>query len=151
MSAKADSCTGISPVNILIAEDDGDDVLLLSRAFKRADISANLFFVSDGQEAIDFLQGKGPYADRPKYPIPALLVVDLNMPGVGGMEVLEWLITRPELRGVRVVIFSSVIAPEVSEAARKLGAYRCIAKPTDPLAWMPLCRELHACAAPRGA
>jgi CheY-like chemotaxis protein len=146
MSAKADPC--ITPVNILVAEDDCDDVLLLSRAFKRTGISANLFFVSDGREAIEFLQGTGPYADRPKYPIPDLLVVDLNMPGVGGMEVLEWLITRPELGGVRVVIFSSVIAPDVSAAASKLGAYRCITKPTDPLAWMPLCRELHACATP---
>jgi len=149
MSAKADSCS--TPVNILVAEDDCDDVLLLSRAFKLAAISANLFFVSDGQEAIEFLQGAGRFGDRPKYPIPALLVVDLNMPGVGGMEVLEWRITRPELDRVRVVIFSSVIAPEVSEAASKLGAYRCITKPTDPLGWMPLCRELHACAAPTAA
>ncbi len=149
MSAKADSCA--TPVNILVAEDDCDDVLLLSRAFKRGGISANLFFVSDGQEAIEFLQGTGRYADRPRYPIPDLLVVDLNMPGVGGMEVLEWLITRPYFGRVRVVIFSSVIAPEVSEAASKLGAYRCITKPTDPVGWMPLCRELHACAAPSTA
>lgn len=149
MSAKADPC--ITPVNILVAEDDAGDVLLLSRAFKKAGISASLFFVSDGQEAIDFLLGKETYADRSIYPVPALLVVDLNMPGMGGMEVLEWLITRPELGGVRVVIFSSVIAPEVSEAATKLGAYRCIAKPTDPLAWMPLCRELHGCAESSGA
>ena len=146
MSAKADSCA--TPVNILVAEDDCDDVLLLRRAFKRAGISANLFFVGDGQEAIEFLKGTGPYGDRRRYPIPDLLVVDLNMPGMGGMEVLEWLITRPYLGRLRVVIFSSVIAPEVSQAASKLGAYRCISKPTDPLAWLPLCRELHAWAAP---
>jgi CheY-like chemotaxis protein len=146
MSAKADSCS--TPVNILVAEDDCDDVLLLRRAFKRAGISANLFFVSDGQEAIEFLQRAGPNGNRPECPMPALLVVDLNMPGLGGMEVLEWLMTRPELGRVRVVIFSSVIAPHVSEAALKLGAYRCMTKPIDPHGWAPLCLALHACAAP---
>jgi CheY-like chemotaxis protein len=141
MSAKA----ALRPpaVNILVAEDDANDVLLLRRAFHKADVSAKLHFVFDGREAIDYLQKLIGQADRTRFPIPDLLMLDLNMPAVGGLEVLTWLRTQPELASLRVVVFSSCIAPDTSAQAARLGAYRCITKPMNPLEWVPIFRELH--------
>jgi CheY-like chemotaxis protein len=141
MSAKAASRP--PPANILVAEDDANDVLLLRRALDRAGVVANVHFVFDGREAIDYLQESIRQRDPAKYPMPDLLMLDLNMPAVGGLEVLSWLSTQPELAGLRVVVFSSCIAPDASAQATRLGAYRCITKPMDPLEWVPIFRELH--------
>ena len=141
MSAKA--AVGQPLVNILIAEDDANDVLLLKRAFSKARIPAALFFVANGQEAITYLQGHPPYADRRCHPFPDLLLVDLNMPGISGLEVLQWVASKPELAKLRVAVFSSCIAPEASRQAVQLGAQCCITKPLDPLELVPVFTDLQ--------
>ena len=140
MSAKA--AVQRPAVVILVAEDDANDVLLLRRAFSKADIPASLFFVSNGQEAISYLQGEPPFNNRADYPFPSVLLLDLNMPAVSGLEVLEWLASRPERAGLVVVMFSSCMAPADCRQAVMLGAYACITKPLDPGALLPMLAEL---------
>lgn len=132
-------------VNILVAEDEPNDVLLLRRAFAKARIPAALSFVANGQEAISYLQGRAPFHDRMAYPFPDLLLLDLNMPGISGLEVLEWLAATPELARLRVAVFSSYVAPEISRQAVQLGAQCCITKPLDPLELVPVFQELQSC------
>jgi two-component system response regulator len=140
MSAKA-AAENPPPV-ILIAEDDANDVLLLKRAFAKLDTRASLFFVSNGQSAISYLKGEPPFSSRGAYPYPSLLLLDVNMPGVGGLEVLEWLAANPAMAGPRVVIFSSCVAPEASRRATHLGAHSCITKPLNPGNLLPLMQDL---------
>jgi CheY-like chemotaxis protein len=140
MSAKA--AIKQPPLCILIAEDEPNDVLLLKRAFAKSGVRANLSFVGNGLEAINYLRGDPPYDDRVVYPLPQLLLLDLNMPGAGGLEVLEWLAHNPHRAVVPTVIFSSCVAPEASRMAARLGARLCITKPLDPLELIPLLKDL---------
>jgi CheY-like chemotaxis protein len=140
MSAKA--AVDRPALVILVAEDDPNDVLLLRRAFSRAGIVASLFFVPNGQEAISYLRGERTYEDRSKYPVPHMVLLDLNMPAVGGLDVLEWLASRPERAELVVVVFSSCMAPSDCRQAAMLGAHSCMTKPIDPSALLPVLAEL---------
>lgn len=143
MSAKA-AVERPGPV-ILVAEDDPNDVLLLKRAFSKARTKASLFFVSNGQDAISYLQGEPPFDSRINHPFPNILLLDLNMPGVSGLEVMEWLAARPERASLAVVVFSSYMAPGDQLQAAMLGAHSCITKPLDPSALEPVFSQLSAC------
>jgi CheY-like chemotaxis protein len=112
-----------------VAEDDEGDAMLLRLAFKRAEISCPLIIVQDGEEAIDYLLGKGPYADRALYPMPGLLLLDLKMPHLNGFDVLGWWAERPELGDLPVVVLSSSSHPSDLAKARKMGAREYIVKP----------------------
>src|SRR5216110_1633793 len=98
---------------VLLVEDDLNDIFLVKRAFKKAQIPNPLHVVTDGQEAIHYLRGIGKYADRAAYPLPTLLVMDIKMPRKTGFEVLEWVKgeDRP-LRRIPIVIVSSSDNPE---------------------------------------
>src|SRR5258708_39753770 len=94
---------------ILLAEDDENDVWFVKRALNWADIHNPVQVVHDGQEAIDYLQGRNAYADRERYPLPKLALLDIKMPGKGGFDVLKWLRNDADegLRRLPVVIMSS--------------------------------------------
>ena len=139
MSAKAAEDQPASVV--LIAEDDPNDVLLLKRAFAKARIPASVLFVSNGQEALQYLQGEPPFDDRVTHPFPDVLLLDLKMPMLGGLEVLEWLASRPDRAEVCVVVFSSCLGPEECRQALTLGAHSCLTKPLDPCALLQLLRD----------
>src|SRR6266699_1280270 len=83
---------------ILLAEDREDEVLLLRRAFAKANLLNPLQVVPNGDEAIAYLQGEGKYANRDEYPVPALVLLDLKMPRKDGFEVLDWIRRQPELK-----------------------------------------------------
>ena len=146
MSAKAVSNS--PPSVILVAEDDPNDVLLLKRAFARARLGASLHFVGSGQEAICYLQGQPPFDNRAEHPVPNILLLDLNMPGLNGLEVLQWLASRPERASLVVVVFSSYLAPSIRLEAAMLGAYSCFTKPLDPSVLLPVLANLSAYSAP---
>jgi CheY-like chemotaxis protein len=116
---------------ILLAEDEEDDVILIRRAFAKANISNPLHVVWNGQEAIAYLMGVGEYANRDEYPLPVLILLDLKMPRVGGFEVLQWLRQQPSLAPLPVLVLtSSERIRDVNEAYR-LGANSFLVKPLD--------------------
>src|SRR5712675_2813475 len=92
---------------ILLAEDREDDVVIIRRAFLQGRILNPLFVVKDGEEVISYLNGEGKYSNRPEYPLPELILLDLKMPKLDGFEVLRWIRTQPALAGLRVVVLSS--------------------------------------------
>jgi CheY-like chemotaxis protein len=107
---------------VLFIEDEEGDVLLLRRALKRAGVANPLETVEDGRAAMDYLAGTGRFADRTQYPAPALVLLDLNLPGPSGFDVLEWMRQQPALAGLPVVICTSSISPADRERAQRLGA-----------------------------
>ena len=93
---------------ILLVEDDPDDVLLIQRAVRKAKIANPLQVVGNGDDAVAYLAGEGPYGDRERYPLPVLMLLDLKLPRRSGLEVLAWLRRQPgDVRRLRVVILTS--------------------------------------------
>ena len=116
---------------ILVVEDQTADVMVILRAFKEAKLENQVLVVNNGEEAIQYLSGEGIYTDRRKYPLPQLMLLDLKMPRVGGFDVLRWLRTRPDLKGiVTVVLTLSSELRDVNEAYQ-LGASSFLMKPDD--------------------
>lgn len=116
---------------VLIADDDEADVYFLTDAFKAACPEAAVRSVSDGQAAVDYLAGTGKYADRKAFPFPTHVFLDLKMPLLSGIEVLEWLRRQSgELGRLPVTVLSgSDLAADV-EQARALGAEYAV-KPVE--------------------
>jgi CheY-like chemotaxis protein len=114
---------------ILLAEDNEDDVFIFRRAFQQAGLKHPLHVVSDGQEAVDYLAGVGKFADRARHPLPFLALLDLKLPFRNGLEVLGWIRSRPELRGLEVVVLTSSAEPRDLASARQLGARFYLVKP----------------------
>jgi CheY-like chemotaxis protein len=115
----------------LVVEDDLDDVTLLRRAFTKAKILNTVHFVRTGEEAVAYLTGVGRYSNRAEYPIPALILLDLKMPGMGGHEFLGWLRAKLEFRALRVVVLSSSDDMRDVNLAYQLGANSFLIKPAD--------------------
>src|SRR5205809_2235338 len=120
---------GLRDSAILLVEDDEADILLVRRAFRNARIVNPLLEVRDGQAAIQYLAGEGDYADRTRYPIPFLILLDLRLPKLSGFEVIAWLRDQPHLtNGIVVVLTTSDHVPDVTKA-HELGANSYLVKP----------------------
>lgn len=110
---------------VLFVEDDLNDIFLVKRAFKMADLPNPLQVVTDGQEAMNYLAGEGKYADRQAHPLPSLLVMDIKMPRKTGFEVLEWVKQNQKpLRRIPIVIVSSSDNPADINRAYNWGPTR---------------------------
>src|SRR5882724_8379085 len=121
--------TGLRDSAILLVEDDEADIFLLRRAFRNARIANPLIEVRDGQAAIQYLSGEGDYADRARYPIPFLILLDLRLPKLSGFEVIAWMRDQPQLANLIVVVLTaSDHVPDVTKA-RELGANSYLVKP----------------------
>lgn len=114
---------------ILLVEDDPNDLLLIQRAFQKAALTKTLKITRDGQQAIDYLKGRGYFADRERFPMPFLLLLDLKMPGTSGFEVLHWIRDQPELRRLLVVVLTSSSLQADVDRAYELGANSYLVKP----------------------
>jgi CheY-like chemotaxis protein len=110
-------------LNILLVEDDPNDVYFLLYAFDQAGLRNPVKVVEDGQQAIEYLSGTGKYADREQFPLPYLVLLDLKLPKVMGLDVLRWMGTRPELSGALVIVLSSS-----NDAGDIANAYTCGAR-----------------------
>lgn len=126
-----------------MAEDDENDVFLFRRAFDRSGLTNPLIAVKDGQEAVDYLTGKGSYADRASHPLPGLLLLDLNMPKMSGFDVLAWLSLQPDLNELAVVVLSSSAQELDIQKARQLGADEYQVKPSHYEQLVTMIRKLH--------
>ncbi len=128
---------------ILYAEDEENDVFFLKYAFEASGSCHTVRAVRDGEEAIEYLAGKGPFANRKCHPIPVLVLLDINMPRKSGLEVLEWMRAQPHFKSLPVLMLTSSSRPEDREKARELGADGYLIKPSDPLKLVELVRMLH--------
>jgi CheY-like chemotaxis protein len=127
---------------VLYVEDEENDVFFMRYAFQEAGIQHGLESVGDGQHALAYLAGKAPYADRQQFPIPTLILLDLNLPLISGFEVLDWIREQPELQETPVVIFSSSGRPEDRSKAEKLGADHYVLKPASGMQFVQIAKNL---------
>src|SRR6267378_450816 len=117
--------------NILLADDSPDDVFLIRSAFKKNGFRDSIHVVTNGEEVLRYLKGEGAYADRKQYPVPHLLLLDLNMPTLNGFEVLSWIRARQEWMCLPVIVLTmSFYGPEIKRAY-ELGANSFITKPPE--------------------
>ena len=116
---------------ILLVEDNPSDVALTQRALQRANVAARLVVVEDGQEALDYLFGAGAHAGRNVSLLPALVLLDLKMPKVDGLEVLRRIRANKQTRRLPVIILTSSKEEQDVAAAYDLGVNSYIRKQVD--------------------
>jgi CheY-like chemotaxis protein len=114
---------------ILLVEDDPNDVLLLQRAFRKANLLNPLVVVGDGEQATAYLAGEGPYSDRDRFPLPIIVLLDLKLPRCSGLEVLAWLRDQPKLKRLPVVVLTASRESVDINTAYELGASSYLVKP----------------------
>jgi CheY-like chemotaxis protein len=119
----------MNPIPILYVEDEETDVVLLRHVLAKVGIHNPLPTVKDGKEAKDYLAGAPPYDDRRRYPLPGLVLLDLNLPYWSGFEVLQWIRQHPQLRSLPVLIFTSSSRPDDIIRAYDAGANAYLVKP----------------------
>lgn len=123
---------------ILQVEDRDDDVFLLKRALRTADLEADVRVAVDGQAAIDYLSAP----DKELFPVPYLVLLDLKLPQRMGLDVLEWIRAQPPLRGLIVIVLSSSIHEGDLRRAYELGANAFLVKPSDTNTLADICRAV---------
>jgi two-component system, response regulator len=120
-----------SMVEILLVEDNPNDVTLTLRAFKRYNLSNGVHVVHDGAEALEFIFGTGAYAGRGFEPTPRVILLDLKLPKVDGLEVLQRIKADPRTRVIPVVILTSSREQCDIVDSYQLGVNGYIVKPVD--------------------
>lgn len=115
--------------NILLVEDDPDDVFFTEYALKKAGCSYAMHLVEDGEQAIDYLDGKHKYANRELFPLPRVVFLDLKLPCLSGFEVLSWIRSHPSLACLPVFVLTGSSEARDKERARELGANGYYVKP----------------------
>ena len=128
------------PARILLVEDNPGDIRLTEEAFEQGRIENDLYVVSDGREALSFLSQEGEYTDAPR---PDLVLLDLNLPGKDGENVLEELKADPELRSIPVIVLTSSSAEEDIARSYELHANAYLTKPVDPDAFIETVRAFE--------
>lgn len=116
---------------ILLVEDNASDIDLTKRAFEKANILNPLVVVENGEEALEYLFCVGKFADRAKDELPSLVLLDLKMPGLGGLEVLKQIRANPKTRRLLVVILTSSKEDQDLAISYDLGVNSYIRKPVD--------------------
>ena len=129
---------------ILLAEDNEEDAELFRNAVKRAGIKSRLFHVKDGREAVDYLEGAGQYADRLAFPFPQVLISDLKMPRMNGLELLRWLQQHPHCSLIPAILLSSSKIKRDVESAYQFGANTFFEKPSSFVELVELIQTLHS-------
>ena len=129
-----------NPAQVLLVEDNEDDVELTLEALKDSAVRMDIHVVSDGKAAMDYLRGKGEFADRPR---PDLVLLDLNLPIMDGREVLKEIRQDPELTGLPVVVLTMSSAEEDICKAYELHANCYITKPVDFLKFAEIIKQIE--------
>ncbi len=114
--------------SILVVEDDDDELALLQVGIEFARVTTPMYVVRDGKQAIDYLAGTGHYSDRKKYPLPTLILLDLKLPQVPGLEVLKWLRQQAALPIPVIILTASASQLDIQECYQH-GANAYLVKP----------------------
>ena len=114
---------------ILLVEDSDDDVFIFNRILNKARITNPVQVAADGQEAMDYLSGSGKFADRNRFPMPVLIFLDLKIPFVSGLEILEWMRGTAHLASIFVIVLTSSSEERDIVRSYQLGARSYLVKP----------------------
>ena len=118
----------ITDHSILLVEDNEDDALLVQRSMRRAGANCGIERLVDGAAAVRYLAGEGEFADRNRFPLPSLILLDLKLPLKNGFEVLAWIRAQPGLRRIPVVVLTSSKEDADLKRAYDLGANSYLVK-----------------------
>lgn len=119
------------PQIILVVEDSDDDYFATARAFKKAGLANPVRRCTNGDQALDYLLRRGDYADAQQSPRPGMVLLDLNLPGTDGREVLRVLKREPHLAAIPVIVLTTSNAPQDIERCYACGANSYMQKPVD--------------------
>jgi CheY-like chemotaxis protein len=129
--------------HILLVEDNRMDVELTLDAFHEAKLLNTIHVASNGQEALDYLFGRGPYADRNAFPMPNLVLLDLKLPGIDGFEVLRQVKSTPILKRLPVVILTSSKEEGDRALSYDHGANSYLVKPVSFDGFLGVVRQIE--------
>ena len=132
----------VDAITILMADDDPDDRLMTHDAFRECGAAGVLRFVGDGEELMDYLLHRGEYAGA-AHALPALILLDLNMPRKDGREALREIRASPALRGIPVVVLTTSRAEEDAARVRAEGVDAVVSKPVSFDGMLALVRRLE--------
>jgi CheY-like chemotaxis protein len=124
---------------ILLVDDEENDVFFMTDAFNRLGIG-NFQIVTDGQQAVDYLRGEGKFSDRNQFPMPAIVLLDLKLPFIMGLDVLKRIRERPG--GPIVIILSASSDPRDISSAYAAGANAYLVKPSSVEGLLNLVRSI---------
>jgi CheY-like chemotaxis protein len=116
---------------ILLVDDSENDLLIMRVAFERAECNIPLQEVHNGEEAIAYLKGEDCYGDRNKFPLPTVMLLDLNMPKKDGFDVLAWVRTQRGLKRLAITVMTASMRDQDLERAFDLGATSFLVKPSN--------------------
>ena len=131
------------PALILLVEDNRMDVELTVDAFHEARLNNTVHVAGNGQAALDYLLGAGEFADRERYPLPNLILLDLKLPGIDGFEVLRRVKSTPILKRVPVVVLTSSKEEGDRALSYDIGANSYLVKPVSFEAFLGVVREIE--------
>lgn len=118
------------PAVLLLVEDSPEDAEAMRRAFARAGIPATrIIHCSDAQQMLDYLERRGVHGDREELQLPRLMILDLNMPGIDGKELLRRIKSSEQWRAMPVVVLTSSVREEDVDSCYRLGANSYLCKP----------------------
>jgi CheY-like chemotaxis protein len=119
------------PGTILLADDDTSDLMLLSHALEKVAVENPIQTVISGQQLVQYLKGEGDYADRMRFPLPFLLILDWKMPGMDSVEVLLWIRKQPQFCNLLVMVLTASEDPVQKQLAQQAGANWHLIKSAD--------------------
>ena len=128
-------------LTILLVEDDQTHAFLVKKNLRRGGFENNIITIDNGEEALEFLFAEGRYIDRP-LPDPLLVLLDLNMPGINGYQVLERMKANPATSKIPVIVLTTTDEPREINRCYELGCNLYITKPVDNQAFTAAVREL---------
>lgn len=128
---------------ILLIEDSPEDFETTERAFRRSGLKNPIFRCADGDEALEFLHRRGRYAEPDKAPRPGVILLDLNLPGTDGREVLAEIKRDPNLKKIPVIVLTTSKDERDVEACYRFGANSYIQKPVDIDGFMKAIERLN--------
>lgn len=128
---------------VLLVEDFDNDVILMRRFWKKEGLTDQLQVASDGQQALDYLAGRHPFTNREQHPLPCLVLLDLKLPRVMGLDVLIWIRSQAALKTLPVIVLSTSALGSDVDQAYALGANAFLVKPADVVQLADMVRSLR--------
>ncbi len=135
-------CKTGTELKVLLVDDDPNDLALFGIAVERSDLEIWLETANEAEKAMEHLEGKGEYADRSLHPLPDIVLLDLTMPRLNGLDFLQWRRTSAAASAVPVVLLTGSEHKPVIDKALALGACGCISKPLQFTQWVGAVHQL---------